>query len=71
MRIQDLKLVKRSGGKPAAGVKIFLTPTLSYVSFSAFSEVETGFVLRGFIALNNPQIARLYLDECINFTNDD
>jgi len=26
---------------------------LSYVSFSAFSEEEIGFVLRGFIALNN------------------
>jgi hypothetical protein len=33
--------------------KFFLTHTLSYVSFSAFSEAEIGFVLRGFIALSN------------------
>jgi len=30
----------------------FLTRTLAYVTFSAFSEEESGFVLRGFIAFN-------------------
>ena len=56
--MQDLKVgggaqFKMDGRKPAAGETILLTPTLSYASFSAFSEEELGFVLRGFIALNN------------------
>lgn len=37
--------------KPAVGVNIFTILTI--VSFSSFSEEETGFLLRGFIAINN------------------
>ena len=55
--MQDLKLggaqFKIGGRKLAAGEHFFLPSTLSYASFSAFSDEELGFMSRGFIALNN------------------
>jgi len=63
--------LRRADESPPQAKKNFFDPyVVVYVTFSAFSEEEIGFVLRGFIALNNgeslsPEICDFILNRVV------